>query len=63
MYAEGIKRGKNLVDRGKKLLHFLEEDLSFNLHQELTSYLKISTNQMQIKLKKLPIHGLSWETT
>ena len=36
-YSKQKKEGKKLVERGKKLLHFLEEDLSFNLHQELAS--------------------------
>ena len=40
MYAESIKMGKKLVEGGKKLFHFLDEDLTFNLHQELISYLK-----------------------
>ena len=34
------KGGKELVEGGKKLLHFLEEHLSFNLYQKSLLYLK-----------------------
>ena len=36
------KGGKKLVEWGKKLLHFLEQHVSFDLHQELMPYLKNS---------------------
>ena len=38
------KGGKKLVEGGKKLLHFVEQHLSFHLHQELMPYLKNSWN-------------------
>ena len=38
------KGGKKLVEGGKKLFHFVEQHLSFHLHQELMPYLKNSWN-------------------
>ena len=44
------KGGKKLVEGGKKLFHFVEEHLSFHLHQESLTYLKNSRKTLLLKI-------------